>query len=386
MIFSAAIVATSCKDDPNNIPVPLHLVSATTLQTIPKATLAQAGATYFGLEAALFKSDVRVVELVYKTEYPAGTPLNVSGIAAVPVDVAPNFPTMIYLHGTIVEGQAPTEVPEGYTDFALLASITQGVFLLPDYIGYGESDDVLHPYCHGPSLAQTSFDMIRAYKEHAPANFNSNIFITGYSEGGYAAVALHKKIQETSASGMKVSKTVAGSGPYDYVAFAEEFLAKDAVLDFEELGSYLWAISMFKIDYGYSRPWSQILSAEDDAKLSAINYDMGYFRPVMASINFNPHDLFQQSWREGAINGTNTEFIGHLKANSVVDFAPSDSLIFVYGDADNWVYPQSTINAYNTMKNKGNPVKAYLQEGGDHATTADLWFSVLFSRLLMEMQ
>ena len=364
----------------------LFLVNAEPIAVIPKTLLSSVASSYLdNLDAALFKSNVRVVKVIYKTEYPEGTILHVSGIACISEDLNPNFPTLVYLHGTVEKGGAPSDKMEGFAEGAVISSVTNGVVLMPDYIGYGESENVLHPYCHGPSLAQTSFDMIRAYKEYATDNFNSNIFITGYSEGGYAAVALQKKIQEIVGSGLNVHKTVAGSGPYDFVSFGEQFLSKDEKLDPKELGSYLWAIGMFKIDYGYSKPFEDIFSAEDNAKLKAINYDLGYFNPVnKTDINLNPQNLLKQSFISGAKNGTDTEFMNILKANSLVDFFPADSLIFVYGNADTWVYPVNTENAYNAMKQEGCPVKSYMLPGGNHNTTVNLYLDVLLLRLMME--
>ncbi|MDR0729813.1 MAG: hypothetical protein LBF19_06820, partial [Prevotellaceae bacterium] len=67
--------------------------------------------------------------------------------------------------------------------------------------------------------------------------------------------------------------------------------------------------------------------------------------------------------------------------NSFVDFTPKDSVIFVYGDADQWVYPVNSENAYKAMSAKQCPVKAYVQPGGDHETTLPLYLEVLFARL-----
>ena len=74
---------------------------------------------------------------------------------------------------------------------------------MPDYIGMGESPG-LHPYCHGASEA-TTIDMIRAVREAESLDMipgmtadNGEMFVTGYSQGGHAAMATHKYVEETT--------------------------------------------------------------------------------------------------------------------------------------------------------------------------------------------
>ena len=79
VVVSAAL--TSCKDNDDN-PVEWgnhvneSLVSAEQVATISKATIA----AKMPIVAMFLKSDVKVVKVIYKTEYPKGTSLNVSGI------------------------------------------------------------------------------------------------------------------------------------------------------------------------------------------------------------------------------------------------------------------------------------------------------------------
>jgi hypothetical protein len=270
-----------------------------------------------------------------------------------------------------------------------MASAFNGAVLIPDYIGYGESKAITHPYTHEWSLGQTGLDFIRAYREYAadPAvalPFNSDIFITGYSEGGFAAVALHKAIDAHPDEGLKVRKTVAGAGAYDLVAFSKEIVGNPNHLGTRMLSSYLWVIGMYKNDFRYSKEYADIFSETDHALLQTIGYDLAYYRNETAGLALHdtPLELFQPEFISGILDETDTEFIRISWENSLVDFAPKDSLIFVYGDADNWVYPVNSVNAYNAMLGKGCKVKAYVEPGGNHETTLPLYIDVVLSRLL----
>ena len=87
------------------------------------------------------------------------------------------------------------------------------IVLMPDYPGFGSSQ-VLHPYVHA-SLGNSVRDLIAAAKVRLASGAvrpNGKIFLTGYSEGGYATMAGARALQ---AAGIQVTATVACDGPYD---------------------------------------------------------------------------------------------------------------------------------------------------------------------------
>jgi dipeptidyl aminopeptidase/acylaminoacyl peptidase len=340
--------------------------------------------------AALPNSNVEALKVIYNTEY-KGDKLVASGIFLVSDNYNPDYPTVIYTHGTITENGAPslTVAARSSKEIMLgmaLASAFNCAVLMPDYIGYGESADVAHPYIHAPSLAQASLDLIRAFKEYADTaqqlSFNNNIFITGYSEGGYAAVALQKKIQEEAPADLRIEKVVAGSGPYDNVAMVQECLKQTADLSAKFVSSYLWTLGMYKNDYGYSKEYAAIFSDADNAVLQASGYDLAYSHPEKLEINTNPALLFKQEFIAGVRDSTDTELLRILADNSFTDFAPNDSLLLVYGTADDWVLPTNSINTYDAMSAKGCKVMSYAFDG-NHETTLPYFLDILLSRLQM---
>lgn len=344
--------------------------------------------------ASLLSSNVNVYSVTYHTEYPKNQETTASGLFIIPVDYNEKNPIVVYTHATCTEDKAPSLVrsisfndpfEEVYLCCAM-ASIYNCPVLLPDYIGYGASDHIVHPYIHTESLGQASFDLIMAYKEYLTESeeytqtFNPNIFITGYSEGGHAAVALHKTIEANPASGLKVDKTVAGSGPYDNENYVREVLSQNQLLASMHISSYLWALDMFKRNFSYSKEYSDIFTEENHAILEKNNWDLGYLHPKKYTLSRNPAVLFTPEFIEGVIQGTDTEFIHILKSNSLVDFTPKDSLIFVYGSADDWVYPSNSINTYNTMKAKNCKVDIQEVRGATHSTTLFPFINIVLNK------
>jgi predicted esterase len=348
----------------------------------------------YGAYADLLRSDVKMLKVNYNTEY-KGKKLAASGVFLVSGDFNPQYPTVIYTHGTIGENSAPSLAVanmQRYTDELILCAVLASSFncavLMPDYIGYGVSAATTHPYIHAASLGQASFDFIQAFKEYAAdpeskLSFNNNIFITGYSEGGYAAVALQKKIQETTASGLKIEKVIAGSGPYDNVAFVTECLKLTSNLDAKFISSYLWTLGMYKNDYAYSKNYNAIFSAADNALLQSKGYDFAYFHTMQLPVNTNMSLLLKPEFIDAVLQGRDTEFLNIIAENSFTNFVPNDSLILVYGTADNWVFPINSTNTYDAMSAKGGKVMSYAFENGNHETTQPYYLNILLSRLQM---
>ena len=123
---------------------------------------------------------------------------------------ADSLPILSINHGTVtgrdeVASIWPTNTPEGVTG---LWMASMGYYsCLPDYPGFGVSE-ILHPYVHAKSLAISIIDMIRAAKQYAEKSGISlaeQLFLTGYSEGGYATLATHKEIENSYSDEFRVT-------------------------------------------------------------------------------------------------------------------------------------------------------------------------------------
>jgi pimeloyl-ACP methyl ester carboxylesterase len=191
--------------------------------------------------------DVTVYRIVYTTQDVFNKPDTASGIIAVPVDPLAKFPVLLYDHGTVADRfDVPSE--GSYEQFFAVGLASQGYMCVaPDYIGLGISDG-LHPYVHPESEAQAGIDLIHAVKELsdvAPIYFNEQLFITGYSQGGHAAMATSKILQETGE--MTVTASAPMSGPYSISNVMKSFTLGEEEYFF---CAYLGSVSLTAI-YAY---------------------------------------------------------------------------------------------------------------------------------------
>ncbi|RAP37779.1 hypothetical protein DID80_03430 [Candidatus Marinamargulisbacteria bacterium SCGC AAA071-K20] len=121
---------------------------------------------------------------------------------------------------------APTEI--GSIVGVLYAS-TGYIVIVPDYLGYRVSE-IPHPYLHKSSLTSILIEAIRSTKQLLSIldiTTNNQLFLTGYSEGGYATIAATQEIEKNLSE--EISMTI-------YYWFS-----------FQELG-LLWLQPMVKWD------------------------------------------------------------------------------------------------------------------------------------------
>jgi alpha/beta superfamily hydrolase len=104
---------------------------------------------------------------------------------------------------------------------ALILAADGYIAIAPNYAGYDTSTLSYHPYLNGD---QQSGDMVDALAAAHTAFAttgsvdNQKLFVTGYSQGGYVAMATHRALQ---AAGIQVTASAPMSGPYALSAFGD---------------------------------------------------------------------------------------------------------------------------------------------------------------------
>ena len=144
--------------------------------------------------------DADIYKVTYRTVY-NGSEINASGIVALPRTDNP-VAMVSFHHGTISKNADAPSQQTSTESLALFAALASAGFIavVPDYIGYGSSAAILHPYYVEEYMASACIDNLKAAKELAASknlDFNEELFLAGYSEGGYATMAVHKSIEQS---------------------------------------------------------------------------------------------------------------------------------------------------------------------------------------------
>jgi len=344
-----------------------HLVSSTLIGEYSPSALA-GRVSEIPIAGALVRYPIRVYKLTYTTLNTDGKSVTASGAMLVPVAGTQALPLLSYQHGTIrpdEEGRAPSyysSSSEVWSAVSVLAS-TGYIVSAPDYLGYGASKALPHPYEHAASLASASLDMLRAAREFAAKEklpLNQKNFLLGYSEGGFATLALHKLLEEKAATEFTVTASAPGAGAYHKSAFADYILGSTQPLSF--LSTYVWVLDTYNRVYGIDRPFSYYFNQPWAAQLTTNPFGEV---PTQAS------QLFTPAFRQGILTKTDQAMLAAFRANDIYDWKPTAPLALFHGTADDYVPFFNSQDAYNAMQARGaTQVQLRPIPGGNHFTSA----------------
>ena len=238
VLLAAALVACGGGDDDPATPeqppensAPGALLSGSMVNTITPAQITQAfkdpdSHIQSGIVPRYSVSSYR---LNYVTTDKNGAKVTASGLVSVPVKAAgARSPVLSYQHAsTFRNNQAPSIKVEAVEPPLVLASLGY-IVVSPDYVGFGASDGVEHPYLTASPSSRAVIDMLSAaqtWRRQAGVADNGQLFLAGYSEGGYATMAAHRAIhQQGGELKTQLQAAVPGAGPYDVQETLDEQL------------------------------------------------------------------------------------------------------------------------------------------------------------------
>ena len=175
--------------------------------------------------------DVQGYKVTYKTPSFDGTPSFATGAVMLPIsrDGSPANATVISLcHGTHIRKRGvPSDFGNGaFESIGVLLAGDGYAMALPDYLGLGDSPN-FHPYVHSATEASATVDLMRATRNLAEiigVDVSQKVGITGYSQGGHAALAAHKEIEVNLGNEFDLIGSAPMAGPYDVSGVQEQYM------------------------------------------------------------------------------------------------------------------------------------------------------------------
>jgi hypothetical protein len=174
--------------------------------------------------------DILIYNIHYTTVGGANEATTASGALMVPAGLGAVCtgarPIVLYAHGTTTDrafNMANMQNAETLFLAALFASHGY-IVVAPNYAGYDTSTLPYHPYLVADQQSKDMIDALTAARTALPfasatlTKDSGRLFITGYSQGGYVAMATHRAMQ---AAGLKVTASAPMSGPYALAAFVD---------------------------------------------------------------------------------------------------------------------------------------------------------------------
>ncbi|WP_066627687.1 lipase family protein [Labilibacter marinus] len=234
LLIALSLIVWSCsKDNENPVKeeyeaktlISAKLVSSYTSQQVEFLLLA--AETQLGGELQLTgrnTSGIKVYEVEYKSEYINEQEITLSGLVCIPDNPNTENKIVSFQNGTMsLHSSAPTK-QLSHPEFLILQSLAGLGFVvtISDYVGFGTSEQLQHPYHHKTLFQHSIVNLIIAAQDMSLSNnynfkLNGDLFLSGYSLGGWASLVTHKYLEDKPIDGINLVGSACGAGAYNLV-------------------------------------------------------------------------------------------------------------------------------------------------------------------------
>jgi pimeloyl-ACP methyl ester carboxylesterase len=313
---------------------------------------------------------VEVVSIHYHTVGLNGNTMLCSGAIFIPVSDDP-MPLLSIQHGTEskrdrVASEDPLVSTEGL--IGLMTASIGYVTTLPDYPGFGISA-IKHPYLHGKSLVPSVIDFIRAGKNYCRSNnktLNGQIFLTGYSEGGYVSLLAQKAIEEQYTQEINLTAVAPLSGPYDLKGMIDSSFHSGTY----PTNAY---VAYFFSAYDHIYQWNrldELFHSPYDQKVQSLFSGSYTWGEIIQQLPDSFEELIRSGFVENYLAGNEPEFVAALAENTQLNWAPKTPVNFFHGDNDREVPYFHALNAMDAFLKQGSThIQLTTIPGGTHEST-----------------
>ena len=326
----------------------------------------------FGPAAPQVLYDVSMYKVTYNTIDPFGNESIASGVIAFPENQEQAFPIVSWQHGTEVKRDNVSS-NNGFNSLSFWLASTGYIFLEPDYLGLGVSE-ILHPYCLKEPSAWTTIDLIRAAKSffvlEDGIQFNNDVILFGYSEGGYATMAAHMIIENEELNEFNFLASFPMAGPY---SLSESMV--DVMLSFQPYGEpfYLPYVLVPYINYYEMGTLEEYFLPEYASIFEYLfngNYSASEINSYLPDI---PITIMLPEVIEEFTNDLNHPLRLNLEENDLWDWTPQNDMHMYHGIGDELIPYENSQIAYNTFIDNGSEnINLYLVDEtlGGHSDVA----------------
>ena len=316
--------------------------------------------------------DVSLYRVEYHTVDPHNVPTIASGVIALPLDQPGPLPFFSFQHGTILRRTSVASV-NGFDVISMWLGGRGYITVLPDFLGLGVSE-MLHPYMVSIPSATAVVDMIRAGRHLCDSlnfSFSEQLFLSGYSEGGYITMAAHKYIEEELAEEIQVTASAPCAGPYDLST-----VMYDLMMTPEPYGSpyYLpYTVLAYDDVYELFTSPSEYFIPPYDTLLPPLfdgNHSGNEVNNVMPAI---PMDIFLPEFVEEITSDPEHPLRQALQENDVYPWVPQAPVTLLHSIDDELVPVENTLNTYDYFTEHGaENVEIYVDNLGSHGQAASI--------------
>ncbi len=259
------------------------------------------------------------------------------------------------------------------------------VLVAPDYLGYGVSDRA-HDYFLTDNMANVVRDCIHAATTAIAQReiaVPPDLFLAGFSEGGHATLAVHRRLERAPIDGLSLSASAPVAAPGD---LAEAGLA-GALTGASRYSSLYIAWLATTYARHYCEPLASVLVPESAAVADSLFDGTHDSDQTVAALPSRPRAMLQASFLAASERNEDHWFLSRLRENSLLDWAPLAPIRVYYGARDVDVTPVQAELLQHNLCAQGGDCTAISVGDVDHDETilhaAPLlrnWFDELVDR------
>jgi hypothetical protein len=299
------------------------------------------------------RNAVDVYDITYYTTYGDGSQVVASGLYFIPIQAKKAAPLLIYNHGTTIRSERKLGY-NGEGQICLMFSTDGYAVCEPDYVGLGHGER-RHLYIHADSEADAGIDMMKAVVELDSLmglQRDPMIFVSGYSQGGHAAMAVSRKLQEEYSDQYQVTAASPMSGPYDFDGVQADVMFHEytqphylpyLILSYNEVYK-VFDDETFYEDV-FSEPYNEIVKGVFNGKHSVGN--------INDALPIVPKDMLSDSVVNEFQNNPDFRFTKLLQENSMDNWVPEMPMQICYCRGDEEVVYTNALVAHAAMKEMG---------------------------------
>lgn len=338
-----------------------HLISSSKIGSLGsleiKLILLYAGIPFDGVPVY----GVDAYKISYSTTDVHGNPAIASGALYIPrTGSCMYLPLLSWQHSTEFDKNEVASNNKGNYMAGYMFSSFGYMVSMPDYLGLGDNQGI-HPFHHGISEATAALDLIKAAREFlqgfSHVADNNQLFITGYSQGGHATMALHHYIQNNNLYGeFNVIASAPMSGAYDLTR-AQFDLIFDGDSIYPVNAFFPYMLASYQHVYGnLYDSYQQIYDPPYDAEIERMltgNHTWGEWN---AALPQNYYQFMQDSVIANMLADETRRSHPILKAmyeNSYTSWVPERPLKMLYAGNDNIVTPENALHTLAQMNALG---------------------------------
>jgi hypothetical protein len=304
----------------------------------------------------LVTSNVDVYKVAYRTTL-NNEPIVASGLICIPTSPG-SYPVLCFQNGTnTLNSDAPSNNPASPAYQMIEFASSMGfITVLPDYPGFGESSQKAHPYLITDLTVSAIVDMLYSVKEFGKSGLSgvavkNEYYLIGYSQGGWATLALHKAIEKDYLNDFNLKGSVCGAGPYDIYMLLQNMVNAASYPMPVYLGYILNSYSRYHL---FTNPVSDIFNEPYASRLSTLYNGTLTSSQINSQLTTSISGLITPDFLSGFATAPKYSSVRDaLVNNSITAWKTLKPLYLMHGGSDNQVNTSATVNMYNTMIQAG---------------------------------